>query len=391
MGIDTYCSICGGYPNAAEYVNAIFEGSAEVKHIPDVNSKHVQRFLFDDEDQAFDADLVSVGPYDSKDKPLVEALRFPAFQDPEAAQAICDIDPNSIRMIQDLVLGDVTGFCDLQRREQVYDIDREIFPTLSFVYPFGHALCFKLLAAFSPRLMQPVGKFWATVRAFNDPKHATWPPPDNPLDLGDVKGSQQQYVDVFHSYFQGTESSLDMFDPNDNDVLPQVLRAVLNKETLDPADVSDYWLNHMYVWVRPDKFPIREAFEEPVHLMRCEARSLPAAFAALPLDVLLDIAEYMSLRDVLSLLSLCTTLRAKLAGCMDQLARRCLTWAVPSVPGEQERWDASLAQVDASLSQPFPWLAYARQCHLSPSMRNRQRIWGICQQYERLAILHGVL
>lgn len=146
----------------------------------------------------------------------------------------------------------------------------------------------------------------------------------------------------------------------------------------------------MYVWVRPDKFPIREAFAEPFEPLLYEERSKPSPLTDLPIDVLLVIAHHSSLVDVVSLLAVCTSLRAKLLNCMDAIAKQHLTWAVPAAFGEQNRWDAMLGDAGAS-SEPFPWLAYARQCHLSPSMRNRERIWGICMQLEQLAISHGVV
>ncbi|EJD49063.1 hypothetical protein AURDEDRAFT_150751, partial [Auricularia subglabra TFB-10046 SS5] len=360
MGGDTYCYICGGHKCAPQIVNWTFETSAELGHIPVVDSEKVKQFLFHDEDIAFLEDFVPIGPYDQEDEPRVEAV-WPEFPRQRYAEKIKplteDIDLNTIRMVQNLVVGSFTDWCDLERRP---GDESGNFRTISPIYPFGHALCFRLLAAFTPRVMQPVGKFWATIRACDDTS-ILWPPTIwTGVDLGDVIGSQQQWAEPFHAYYHDVPDGQEATYPNDDEDLPMVLKAVLNKEVLDPVDLRDYWLNKgcMYVWARPDRFPVHEAFEEPVHLMSCNARSGPTPFADLPLDVLLDIGEYLEFRDVISLLRLCTTLRAKLLGCMDWLARRCSAWAVPLAPGEQDRWDASLAQVDAaSRSQPFPWLA----------------------------------
>ncbi|EJD49089.1 hypothetical protein AURDEDRAFT_112788 [Auricularia subglabra TFB-10046 SS5] len=235
-------------------------------------------------------------------------------------------------------------------------------------------------------MMQPLGNLWATIRILNGPG-TNYPKCVNDVDFGDIAGSHGQFVWPWHK----------CGIPEDYEVeLPMDIRTALSKTNLDPVDVHNYWLAKecMYVWVRPDKFPVREAFTEPLQLLSCDIRSEPSNLAALPWDILFLISQYLSLRDILALLALCTSLRARLADSIDSLAKQRLTWAVPLASGEQDRWDASLALVDASAWSPcfsFPWLSYARQCERSPSMRNRQRIWGICQQYERLAISHGVL
>ena len=118
--------------------------------------------------------------------------------------------------------------------------------------------------------------------------------------------------------------------------------------------------------------------------------SASAALPDLPLDVLLAITHYMSLRDVLVLLETCKSLRAKLVPVIDTIAKQHLTWALPLAAGEQSRWNSLVKKANVS-SEQFPWLSYARKCYESPSMRNRQRIRGICRQLEQLAIARGVL
>lgn len=383
-GADPYCFICGGYARVTNVVLSSFQISANVNHIPPVDSEPVKQFLFDDADEKFHGDLVSIGPYDRQDEPLIE----PIFNSgsPAESERLNAVDLRSIRMIEDLVPGSLHDLGSLERRE-----GPGYFTINPATYPFGHALCFRLLAAFSPRLMQPVSNFWAIIRVLNGPK-TPWPRCVNSVDFGDIDGSHEQYVWPFHKYgMQSDDDEADALE-YEEDNLPKEIRTALNKETLESADLRDYWLTKgcMYVWVRPDKFPVRAAFEHPLHLLQCKARSQACHFAELPVDVLLLIAGHLSLDDVLSLLALCTTLRAKLAFCVDPIARQHLTSAVPATAGEHERWNEMLNQADAS-SKPFPWLSYARQCRQSPSMRNRQRIWNICQQYERHATRLGIL
>ncbi|KZV97468.1 hypothetical protein EXIGLDRAFT_730684 [Exidia glandulosa HHB12029] len=373
-GFDSYCFICGGQAQVASVINGQFKTDA--KDVP-VNRR--RPFLLDKEDSAFQEDLVTIGPYDENNEEIIrpdEIYRgaMPAL--PSEVERLESIDPDTIRMIDKCIPGGCHDLGGLDGH------DGHGYTINAAVYPFGHALCFRLLEAFTPRLMQPVGKFWATVRALNGVKYTRI---IKGVDYGDIAGAQEQYVNPFHGY---GSYALD-------EALPPSLRDALRQNEVDPSILRDYWLGtgRMYTWVRPDKFPVHQAFSDGLKLLDCPDRSSAgslAPFQALPLDVLLAVTQHQSLRDVLSLLALCTSVRACLTPLIDTIARQHLPASAFPSAFEQEWWN-ELVRKAGGQSRDFPWFSYARQCYQSPSMRNRERIWGICKQLEELAIQHHVL
>lgn len=175
---------------------------------------------------------------------------------------------------------------------------------------------------------------------------------------------------------------------------------------------------NMWVFVRPDRFPVTEAFAllcaSPLPLL---ARARPPFFAdgrdtpasqhptleTLPVDVLLLTCSHLSLSSMTKLCSASHTLLAALSPFLDSIARRHMAqrepWYLPPPDGQERAWfheqckiarSSDVRVVDNSISE-FPWFWYARACRESPSMRNRKRIWGIARQLLDVARDLGVL
>ncbi|KZV88877.1 hypothetical protein EXIGLDRAFT_162638 [Exidia glandulosa HHB12029] len=367
-GWDSYCFICAGQAQAAEYLRSQLE---EYAGVPKPNPV----FLFDAADEAFQTDLVSIGPYDTKsDEPLIDPDKIPGNK--REMRRLKGVETGTIRKIRDLCPGDNHWVGGLERRVKVRGRAGS-FVISATVYPFGHALCFELLRLWCPRLMAPVGVFWKTVCAANGLEYTTM---INGVDYGYISGSMEQYVLMLHGYDQNLPPEL-VEDLGKEDVEPEINKNVLR----------DWWFGKggMYCWVRPDNFPVAEARATPFVLAsfteRHNATPVPApavSLTTLPLDVLLELTPYLSLHDALALLCLCRTLRSELLPVADTLVKRTIPeWMRPADAG------ATLTGAE----EPFPWLSYARECARSTSIRNRKRIWDVCQQIEALAVQHGIL
>ncbi|KZV79970.1 hypothetical protein EXIGLDRAFT_781588 [Exidia glandulosa HHB12029] len=103
----------------------------------------------------------------------------------------------------------------------------------------------------------------------------------------------------------------------------------------------------------------------------------------LPVELLVMVAEELDcLLDVTLLLLVSKTLRHKLVVRMDALVKELAEqWMVPPVDDL-----AALERAAKDQGRGFPWVKYAHTCAFkSPSMRNRRRIFGICEQIARIA------
>jgi hypothetical protein len=122
---------------------------------------------------------------------------------------------------------------------------------------------------------------------------------------------------------------------------------------------------------------------------------------SLPTEILLMITSGLRVWDLVALLSTCKTLRTTLLPNADTLCRDIIKASHPhllpyTVAGgsygdaEMVWWDEQVALARGS-DAPFPWIAYARACKASASMRNRERIWGIAKQFETAARERGFI
>jgi len=198
----------------------------------------------------FHNDLVSVGPYsaDKLRKPLIDHMKI-NYRVPDATESarLAALDPSKdIILVDDLDRGSFhdLGGLGLQAKRGK---DPKWYNTDAKVYPFGHALCFRLLEGFTPRLTNPIGNFWQVVRAQNG-NNPDYTIVIHGVDYGDIKGAMEQYVRPYREYTFDEEYP-------DSSWLPPKLVEVMKKDTIAPEDVYDFWLGtgKMYVWKKPDR------------------------------------------------------------------------------------------------------------------------------------------
>jgi hypothetical protein len=152
-------------------------------------------------------------------------------------------------------------------------------------------------------------------------------------------------------------------------------------------------------------FPVREVVQRGAQTAVLTHLSPPttkcdSSLCSLPTEILIIIASDLRVGDLVALLSTCKTLRTTLVPNADTLCRdiikashpHLLPYTVAGLYGDAETvwWDEQVALARGS-GAPFPWLAYARACKASASMRNRERIWGIAKQFETAARKHGFI
>ncbi|KAH7096249.1 hypothetical protein BKA62DRAFT_775289 [Auriculariales sp. MPI-PUGE-AT-0066] len=106
-GFDSCCfvlllQICGSNARVSASLHSPFQSH----EFPEGKTKH---FLLNDEDEAFAEDLVSVGPYDEQNRPIINAMEIyrgalPA--EPREAARLEAIDPITIRLVDGLAPGE---------------------------------------------------------------------------------------------------------------------------------------------------------------------------------------------------------------------------------------------------------------------------------------------
>jgi hypothetical protein len=153
------------------------------------------------------------------------------------------------------------------------------------------------------------------------------------------------------------------------------------------------------------RFPVSEAFSHPLDLVSCPIgvqSEFPGkrGLETLPMEVFCSIIKDLPLFSLLNLLRLDKRYRQKLQSSIDDLVGLWLKAQAPHLlphrvdgphgTDEVDWWDARVSDAGGA-GKPFPWLAYVRACRRSPSMRNRERIWGIVKQIEQAAKELGLI
>ncbi|KAJ7622190.1 hypothetical protein FB45DRAFT_927193 [Roridomyces roridus] len=180
-----------------------------------------------------------------------------------------------------------------------------------------------------------------------------------------------------------------------------------------PAEeiIEDAWMGpgNMWVFVRPDRFPIAEAltfarlqcFAPPVTVSEtCTTLSLHT----LPLDIIQEISSHLPVSAVLRLIQITKLLRALVLPHLDAFIHTSLElhnrYLLPETPSssayrsheELDWWTTRWAEGGIiGDGDSIPWTAYARACARSRSMRSRKRIWDIVGDMEAVARKDGVL
>jgi len=249
--------ICGGYSLVSDELRSLFDecsrdgydsglnrrsGKPAGPPCPPLKDRRVVQFLFDRADVTFQTKLAIVGPYDEDNNELIDPLEIDHPPDAAMQAKLSALDPLvDVRYLKNIVAGSDHSLGSV--RLLLDDGETTDLNISSAIYPFGHALCFRLMQGFVPRLTPNM--FWATVFAVNGTKYTTL---IDDVDYGDISDCLDQYIELWHGY-----NWVDRWEPVKR--LPRRLSAALAKKQVEPADLQDYWLGRgkMYVFVRPDK------------------------------------------------------------------------------------------------------------------------------------------
>jgi len=160
-----------------------------------------------------------------------------------------------------------------------------------------------------------------------------------------------------------------------------------------------------WIWMRPDRlvflfdishptvnayqarsFPLKStgSANEPVHIEPPSYDAARSALELLPFELVSQIANYLPLPSLLSLVSASRHLRFKFVGLpsdRDALAR---SWIANNAP-----WYLPRENLCLGADNVVGW-EYLKRCLESGSMRNRQRIWKVAEQLEKKANEIGI-
>ncbi|KAJ7127692.1 hypothetical protein C8R44DRAFT_99200 [Mycena epipterygia] len=169
--------------------------------------------------------------------------------------------------------------------------------------------------------------------------------------------------------------------------------------------LHDAWMGrgNMWAFVRPDRFPIAESLAcKPLAKFAApEAFPTASSLDSLPLDIYQEISAYLTSRGLVSLIAINKRLRAALVPQMDQLFFHHIVANEPYLfpadevecyRGSEELgwWDEGWKKGGLEEDDTIPWMAYAKACASSASMRKRKRIWWIIGQMEAIARAEGL-
>ncbi|KAH7925388.1 hypothetical protein BV22DRAFT_1011341 [Leucogyrophana mollusca] len=184
------------------------------------------------------------------------------------------------------------------------------------------------------------------------------------IDYGEVMVNGVQYPLLFPGMAWMNSQEFRLLEELGN---IEAMRQVLINE-------GDLWL-----WMSPDRFPTESSLFGAAATTFLEPSSHPrpsclSKVASLPLEVTIHLLSFADIPSILSLASTSRLFHTSIFGC-DALVR---TWVCVNAP-----WYIPYSN-DAADIAAMDW-AYLRRCYISPSMRNRRRIWRIVGDIERLA------
>ncbi|KAF8806789.1 hypothetical protein BYT27DRAFT_7190462 [Phlegmacium glaucopus] len=226
------------------------------------------------------------------------------------------------------------------------------------------------------------------------------------IDYGSAGGIHEQYANWLGI------SGVEEYDEQAKDWQ----RMLTQKGKTDEEILYDAWRGHgnMWVFVRPDRFPITETLAANPLLVVSGHSSVEmnphrsSAFDTLPLDILILICQWLPVKSTHMVLCTNRGLRSRILPYANTIAyqqiiafERHLLPAGPFELRDREHgreevdwWDAEWSKGGIRKEEfqvKIPWFIYRRECSKSMSMWNRWRIWGIAEQMERLAIDRGFL
>ncbi|KAF8909927.1 hypothetical protein CPB85DRAFT_698326 [Mucidula mucida] len=161
--------------------------------------------------------------------------------------------------------------------------------------------------------------------------------------------------------------------------------------------IRDAWFGkgRLYHLSCADDFPTAKPFAS---FPPGQDNTVTTSFSKLPYDVLDYLCiTYLSIWETSSLLCLNRSRRAALLPFIDTFAQKAIArrhpyWlpiVAPCLRGDEEqlRWE----EMWAASEDAVPWAPYARECGMSPNMRNRERIWGMAERFRDLVKQQGWL
>ncbi|KZS92701.1 hypothetical protein SISNIDRAFT_455297 [Sistotremastrum niveocremeum HHB9708] len=145
---------------------------------------------------------------------------------------------------------------------------------------------------------------------------------------------------------------------------------------------------HAWALVRPNMFP---SFSSKVTSTRLASVAEPEetsdVFTSLPFDIIHKIVGLLDMRTFVSATSTCRTMRRYAIGDFQPLARKhvlAIPWAIPLLNSDPEEYTTP-NQIPHATKSPHDadWLLYLSYIHRTDSMRERRRIWAICEEFKR--------
>ncbi|KAJ7612671.1 hypothetical protein FB45DRAFT_939528 [Roridomyces roridus] len=187
------------------------------------------------------------------------------------------------------------------------------------------------------------------------------------------------------------------------------LRFLTRSDRTPEEIIHEAWMGpgNMWMFVRPDRFPISEALALPA--LQQFAVSTPSetskgspSLLDLPLDIIQELCAHLPLPSLLSLPQINKSLRALVLPHLDAFVRRSIEWhhryLLPETPSsayrsneENEWWTKQWVEGGKVDVNSIPWTAFARACATSRSMRSRKRIWDIVGEMEAAARRDGII
>ncbi|KAJ6555471.1 hypothetical protein DFH09DRAFT_1365790 [Mycena vulgaris] len=173
------------------------------------------------------------------------------------------------------------------------------------------------------------------------------------------------------------------------------------------TDSDDSSVYYCLADISRDIFPISEALAlKPVKFTASASEASKArapSFESLPLDINIyqEISAYLPPCGLVALTAIKKPPRALLDPRMDSFFFHYIVANEPHLfPAEEiecyggneefDWWDESWRKGGLEADDPIPWMAYARACATSASMRNRKRISGIVGQMGTIARSAGL-
>ncbi|KZV90171.1 hypothetical protein EXIGLDRAFT_750792 [Exidia glandulosa HHB12029] len=359
---DCYCFLCGGNAEVSQILDIdlarMFSAASEKLPDPAVMAK----LRFGAHDKLFQRDLCLIGPFDDSNNVLFDPLQI----DPDA---IYSIDARTVRVLDDVSPGEEHDYATVKHRPTGRD-----YAISGNTYPFVHKGCLRILhdALAAEGYEYPERAFWAVVRHMNIDSHA----------ITGIEGvNYGREIEMTHDdeVVRPLANFLEAYQCKDT--LPKQLVQELEAGQLSQALVYQYWLGvgAMWVHVSPHWFPYQQTFANPFALCLLPPQSAAhSRLEQLPVELLVMISEELDcFSDIALLLLVSKTVRHMLIPHMDAIVKELAPqWMIP--PSNEL---AVIERAAHAQGRGFPWLKYAHTCRfISPSMRNRWRIFGICDQ-----------